>query len=166
MSLDMLVKLYDLAPDPALDRRLAEGGIEIRRALPPELVLINRWIEPRFGAGWVSETTVAMARQPPACFLAVKGGELIGFACYDATARGFFGPTGVDETARGLGAGQGLLLACLTDMRNQGYGYGVIGAAGPQDFYRRCVGAIGIEGSSPGIYRGMLRDAEPTYKEH
>ena len=27
-------------------------------------------------------------------------GELIGFACYDTTKRGFFGPTGVSEVVR------------------------------------------------------------------
>lgn len=165
MSIDMLVKLYDLKPDSGLDARLDAAGIEVRRALPPELVFLQRWIEPRFGAGWVSETTVAMARQPPACFVAIRDGELVGFACYDATARGFFGPTGVDVGSRGQGAGRALLLATLLDMRNQGYGYGVIGGAGPQDFYRRCVGAIPIEGSSPGIYRGMLKEAEPVYAD-
>jgi len=156
MSTDMLVKLYELAPNPELDQRIASHGIMVRRALPPELVTINTWIEPRFGTGWVSETTVAMARQPPSCFIAVKGKTLVGFACYDATARGFFGPTGVDESMRGKGAGHALLLACLLDMRHQGYGYGVIGGAGPVDFYAKAVGAVPIPGSVPGIYAGML----------
>jgi len=162
MSSDMLVKLYDLSPNPELDARLAANGIAIRRALPPELVTINQWIAPRFGTGWVGENTVAMSRQPPSTFVAIKDNALVGFACYDATARGFFGPTGVDESMRGKGAGHGLLLACLLDMRSQGYGYAIIGGAGPMEFYARAVGATAIPGSVPGIYAGMLRAADPN----
>jgi GNAT superfamily N-acetyltransferase len=63
----------------------------------------------------------------------------------------------VDETYRGRGIGKALLLACLHDMWAQGYGYAIIGWAGPVDFYIRAVGAIVIPDSSPGIYRGMLK---------
>jgi ribosomal protein S18 acetylase RimI-like enzyme len=154
--MDLLVKLYALEPRPDLDARLANAGVTVRRALPPELGLVTDWIKERFSVWWASEATVAFSRQPPSCFVAVKDGKLIGFACYDATARGFFGPTGVDEAARGDGVGHALLLASLLDMHAQGYGYGIIGGAGPVDFYVRSVGAIPIEGSVPGIYAGLL----------
>ena len=159
--MDMLVKLYELKADPALDKRIAEQGITIRRVLAPELSALTAWIEPRFGSGWVAEATVATMRQPPTCFIAIRNDELIGFACHDATAKGFFGPTGVDTAARGKGVGHALLLTTLLDMYAQGYAYGVIGGAGPMEFYRRSVGAIPIEGSDPGIYRGMLPLAQP-----
>ena len=159
--MDMLVKLYELKADPALDKRIAEQGITIRRVLAPELSALTAWIEPRFGSGWVAEATVATMRQPPTCFIAIQNDELIGFACHDATAKGFFGPTGVDTAARGKGVGHALLLTTLLDMYAQGYAYGVIGGAGPMEFYRRSVGAIPIEGSDPGIYRGMLPLAQP-----
>ncbi|MBW9052585.1 GNAT family N-acetyltransferase [Rhizobium mesosinicum] len=159
--MDMLVKLYELKADPALDKRIAEQGITIRRVLAPELSALTAWIEPRFGSGWVAEATVATMRQPPTCFIAIQNDELIGFACHDATAKGFFGPTGVDTAARGKGVGHALLLTTLLDMYAQGYAYGVIGGAGPMEFYRRSVGAIPIGGSDPGIYRGMLPLAEP-----
>lgn len=154
--MDMLVKLYDLRLDAELEARIAAHGFEIRPALPPELHVVTRWIASRFGEGWASEATIAMSRQPVSCLLAIAEGKLAGFACYDATARGFFGPTGVDESHRGKGVGQALLLRALLAMRDIGYGYAVIGSAGPMDFYRRTVGAIAIEGSKPGIYRGML----------
>lgn len=159
--MDMLVKLYDLKPDPQIDRRMAEQGVTIRRALPPELSAIGEWIAPRFGKGWVSEMTVALTRSPVSCLIAVQQGRLMGFACYDATMRGFFGPTGVDEAARGKGIGQALLLKTLLCMAEAGYAYAVIGGAGPQSFYKRSVGATPIEGSEPGIYRGMLKSSKP-----
>jgi GNAT superfamily N-acetyltransferase len=159
--MDMLVKLYELKADPELNARIAEQGITIRRVLAPELNALTAWIEPRFGSGWVAEATVATMRQPPTCFIAIQNDELIGFACHEATAKGFFGPTGVDTVARGKGVGQALLLTTLLDMYAQGYAYGVIGGAGPMEFYRRSVGAVPIEGSEPGIYRGMLPLAEP-----
>ena len=154
--MDLLVTLYALEAKPDLDKRLEDADVTVRRALPPELGLVTAWIRKKFDDRWASETTVAFTRQPPSCFLATKAGKLIGFACYDATARGFFGPTGVDEAARGGGVGHALLLASLLDMRSQGYGYGVIGGAGPVDFYVRTVGAVRIEGSVPGIYAGLL----------
>jgi GNAT superfamily N-acetyltransferase len=160
--MDMLVKLYELKRDPALDRRMASQGVVIRRVLAPELPALTAWIEPRFGAGWAAEATVATMRQPTTCFIAIKDAQLIGFACHEATAKGFFGPTGVDQSARGQGVGHALLLETLLDMHAQGYPYGVIGGAGPMEFYRRSVGAIPIEGSVPGIYRGMLPLAHPS----
>jgi len=156
--LDMLVKLYalpDLAPALA---RCAAAGVELRRGLAPEKHLVLAWIGEHFYPNWVSECDVAFARQPLSVFLALRADALIGFACYDSTARGLFGPMGVDATARGGGVGAGLLLACLYDMRAQGYAYGVIGGAGPQDFYARTCGATPIEGSAPGLYRGLLRE--------
>ncbi|EPE95124.1 GNAT family N-acetyltransferase [Rhizobium grahamii] len=159
--MDMLVKLYDLRPDASIDAMMERHGVTLRRLLPPELKTLTDWITPRFGAGWSSEATAAAMRQPPTCFIAIKDGTLIGFACHEATAKGFFGPTGVDTKARGQGVGRALLLTTLLDMSAQGYAYGIIGGAGPMDFYRQSVGAIPIEGSVPGIYRGMLREAEP-----
>ncbi|MFK0331965.1 GNAT family N-acetyltransferase [Rhizobium sp. NPDC090275] len=160
--MDMLVKLYELKRDPALDERMTSQGVTIRRVLVPELPALTSWIEPRFGAGWAAEATAAAMRQPTTCFIAIQAGELIGFACHEATAKGFFGPTGVDQAARGKGVGHALLLETLLDMHAQGYPYGVIGGAGPMDFYRKSVGAIPIEGSDPGIYRGMLSLAHPS----
>ncbi|MBB3962847.1 GNAT family N-acetyltransferase [Rhizobium metallidurans] len=160
--MDMLVKLYELKRDPALDDRMTSQGVTIRRVLVPELPALTSWIEPRFGAGWAAEATAAAMRQPTTCFIAIKAGELLGFACHEATAKGFFGPTGVDQAARGKGIGHALLLETLLDMHAQGYPYGVIGGAGPMDFYRKGVGAIPIEGSDPGIYRGMLSLAHPS----
>lgn len=158
MSADMLVKLYEL-PDlaPAITRQQA-AGITIRHAIPPEKHIVADWVRQVFGRPWASETEIAFSHHPVSCFIAVEAETLIGFACYNATYKGFFGPTGVTEDKRGHGTGAALLLACLHALYAEGFGYGIIGAAGPQDFYARTVGAVAIPDSWPGIYRGMLRE--------
>src|SRR5262245_57172960 len=154
--MDMLVKLYDLPDSRETLSRAAVAGISIRRALPPENHKILDWVRTNFSQEWASEADVAFGRQPLSCFIAVQAKRLLGFACHDATCRNFFGPTGVDASSRGTGIGSALLLACLEDMRHQGFGYAIIGGVGPADFYSKTVGAIPIEGSEPGIYRGLL----------
>jgi hypothetical protein len=44
-------------------------------------------------------------------------------------------------------------------MRYEGYGYAIIGAVGPIEFYQKVVGATVIEDSTPSVYGGMLRQA-------
>lgn len=155
---DLLVKLYTLPEITPTIEALAAQGIVIRRSLAPEKHVVVEWVRQHFSSHWASETDVAYTNHPVSCFVATHEGKLIGFACYDSTARDFFGPTGVDDALRGRGVGKALLLACLHDMRSQGYGYAIIGAAGPVDFYVRSVGAIPIEDSWPGVYRGLLGD--------
>jgi GNAT superfamily N-acetyltransferase len=156
MPTDLLVKLYTL-PDPApVYAAQNTAGINIRRALAPEKHLVVDWVREHFGPGWANETDVAFSNHPPSVFLALEQGQMIGFACHDSVCKNFFGPTGVDETRRGRGTGKALLLACLHAMREAGYGYAIIGAAGPVDFYNRVVGAEVIPDSWPGIYADML----------
>ena len=154
--MDYLVNLTRLAPAPALDARMAEAGVTIRRPLAPEAGLVTDWIAATFGRGWASEMSVALTRQPPSAFIATRAGRLVGFACHEAIARGFFGPTGVEEGARGLGIGHALLLASLFDLKAMGYAYAIIGDVGPSAFYEKTVGAMLIPDSAPGIYAGML----------
>lgn len=155
---DMLVKLYNLPPiEPTLAEQQAQG-ITVRRAIAPEKHVVIPWVEQHFSAGWGSECEVAFAHQPISCYIAQCGNELLGFGCYDVSAKGFFGPTGVAESARGLGIGKALLLICLHNLWMDGYAYGIIGYAGPVDFYRKHVGAIPIEGDNPpSVYKGMLK---------
>jgi predicted N-acetyltransferase YhbS len=158
--MDYLVNLSLLAPDPALDQRVAKAGVTIRRALAPEYELVTDWVRRKFSAGWAGETAVSMMRQPPTCFLATREQKLLGFACHESIARGFFGPTGVDEASRGEGIGHALLLASLLDLKTMGYAYAIIGDVGPSEFYERTVGATQIPNSEPGIYAGLLKSAD------
>ncbi len=153
----MLVKLYTLPPlEPAVSRQ-REAGIDIRRALAPEKHIVVDWMRRHWSPGWTSEVDTSFAGRPIGCFVAVEGEALVGFGCYDTTMRNFFGPTGVLEAYRGRGIGFALLLVCLHAMAADGYGYAIIGAAGPVDFYSKAVGALAIDDSWPGVYRGILR---------
>lgn len=132
-------------------------SVTIRPALPPELHVVIDWVQAHFSKNWASEVAVAFSRQPVACLIAVENGKLLGFACYDTTARGFFGPTGVDPDARGRGLGLALFSAALQTMKTLGHAYAFIGDAGPTDFYVKTAGAVEIPAPDKGIYEGMLR---------
>lgn len=153
---DMLVNLY-AAECRALAEKANGYSVTIRPALPPEMHLVVEWVRAHFSDNWASEVTVAFSRQPIACLIAVDNGKLLGFACYDTTARGFFGPTGVAEDARGRGIGLSLFSDCLQTMKTLGHAYAFIGDAGPADFYKSAVGAIELPARDKGIYEGMLR---------
>lgn len=154
---DLLVKLYDLPEFRETSEELSRHGIEIKRAIAPEKHQVLDWVGAKFSRGWASECDTAFSNAPCSCFVAVKDSKIAGFACYDATARGFFGPIGVDETLRKAGLGKGLLIRTLEAMREAGYGYAVIGWAGPVEFFKKTVGATVIEGSDPGVYKNMLK---------
>ena len=153
---DLLVRLYDL-PVFEAEEKVRAAGIVVRRAKAFERDFILEWIETHFYGPWVSEGAVAMSQQPATLYVAVREGALLGFACYDTSAKGFFGPTGVDEAARGQGIGEALLIATLKGMYEAGYAYAVIGDPGPVAFYQKRLDALEIPKSKPGIYGGMLR---------
>ena len=154
---DLLVRLYDLPPLAPVVEELDRQGIAIRRALATERPQVTQLARAHGSEGWAAECDAAFARMPLACFIAVDGDTLIGFACYEATCRDFFGPELVHPDARGRGVGKALLLAALHAMRAEGYAYAIIGWASSVDFYRKAVGATVIEGSTPGIYAPPLK---------
>jgi GNAT superfamily N-acetyltransferase len=170
---DMLVNLYAtdapfLRPNPALQSARAEP-VTIRRALAPERNLVIDWVAAHFSQGWADEAAVAFASTPTKCLLAQTdnqgaGNRLLGFACFDATALGFFGPLAVDAAERGSGIGAALLKATLSAMREYGYAYAIIGGVGPAEFYTRVAGAALIPDSTPGVYAGLLRP-NPSQKD-
>jgi len=154
--MDMLVKLYDLPDSREIFAALSKDGISVRRAMAPDRHKVLAFVKKEFSEAWASETEVAFSRAPITCFIAARGRDLIGFANHDATCPNFFGPTGVLTNARSKGVGKALLFACLEDMRAAGFAYAIIGGVGPAEFYAKAVGAVAIEGSAPGIYRGLL----------
>ena len=153
---DLLVNLLKL---PLLDAEPARE-FNVRRAQPFELTPVRRFVAENFSQRWADEISVGFARHPISVFIATIDREIAGFAGYECTRRGFFGPTGVVPAAQGKGVGRALLLASLWALREVGYVYAIIGAAGPVRFYQKTVGAIIIPDSEPGIYTDMLKDTE------
>tara|TARA_R110000850_G_scaffold51455_16_gene124981 strand:- start:2864 stop:3343 length:480 start_codon:yes stop_codon:yes gene_type:complete len=155
---DLLVKLYDLPEATAAQERIASSGIQIKRPMAPERNLVVQWVAEHFSVRWSAEVEMAFSGHPVSCFVALdESNHLIGFACYDTTYKGFFGPTGVSESARGIGVGTALLHRSMEAMREAGYAYAIIGYSGADEYYAKAVGAIPIEGSEPGPYRDWIQ---------
>jgi len=154
--IDMLVNLYELPCSRELYASVEHQGIVLRRARAYERHIVADWVGENFSPKWVSEVKVAMSRQPVTCFIATKDKEILGFACVETTAKGFYGPTGVGEAARGTGIGKALLFMSMEALRESGYVYGVIGGVGPREFYEKVCGATEIPNSDPGVYRDIL----------
>lgn len=152
---DMLVKLYELPEDAALAVP-RDPSVRILRAMAPDKLRVVEWVREHSGISAAGECDVCFSHTPVSCFLALRGADILGYACYDATAPDFFGPTRVLDAEQGGGIGRALLLRSLAAMRDEGYGYAVIGGVGPQAFYEKCVHAVLIPDSSPGIYRDFI----------
>ena len=148
---DLLVNLLKL---PAIE---STDAFVLRRAQPFELSAVHQFVATTFSTAWADEVSVGFAHQPISVYVATIERELVGFSAYECTRRGFFGPTGVTQSAQGKGIGKALLLASLWGLREMGYVYAIIGAAGPVRFYQKTVGAIIIPDSEPGIYTDMLK---------
>lgn len=158
---DMLVKLYasELISN---EKELSEEGIFIKKASIIDKNTILNFITDNFPDEpvWANECEYAMFNNPISCHIAIKSGEVIGFSCYDATARGFFGPMGVKEIYRKKGVGRELLIRSLLSMKEIGYAYAIIGwpAGRAIEFYKKTVNAILIEDSPPSksIYKNTI----------
>ena len=101
--MDMLVHLLDLpAEEPGLTA-LAQAGVRIRRAMAPDKLRVVDWVKEHSGPSAAGECDVCFAHTPVSCYLATRGAEILGYACYDATAPDFFGPTRVLDSEQGKG---------------------------------------------------------------
>ena len=154
---DLLVNLLKLPPPELALNELTRPSMLIRRAHSFEISQVRSFVEKNFSVSWADEISVGFANKPVSVYIAISEKEIIGFAAYECTRRAFFGPAGVVEAARGGGIGKALLIACLYGLRELGYVYGIIGHAGPIEFYQKTVGAIVIPDSDPGIYTNLLR---------
>lgn len=133
-------------------------GIKIKQVHPCDMEEVLFFVRENFSEGWVGEARYAMMQDPVKCFIAVENKQVVGFACYDSSAKDFFGPIGVSEKMRGRGVGNALLLRTLHAMKEYGYGYAVIGWVGPAAFYEKAVGARFIEGGTPenSVYQRLI----------
>ena len=154
---DLLVPLYSLPPRDEGAASVRAAGIVLRRPNSFELTPVTAFICAHFSPGWADETAATFSRQPITSVIAISGKTIVGFAAYETTRKAFFGPTGVLPAFRGRGIGKALLIEALWGLHDLGYAYGIIGAAGPVDFYEKSVNAIVIPNSVPGVYANLLR---------
>ena len=150
---DMLVNLYPLPTAPGLEDALRAKGIVIKKALAPDLSKIIAFTVENDHPKWADEIRVCFMNQPASCYIAVKNKEIVGFGCYESTARGFFGPTLVKDSERRQGIGKILLLKCLESLRELGYAYAFIGwpAEDAIHFDQEATGGMMIPGGA-GVY--------------
>lgn len=156
---DMLVKLYELPDYHCPDEHFLSSGIRIIRPMPADQSSIAQWIRQNFGEVWANEFHKSMSNQPCSCYIAIDAQkQILGFACYDAVCRDFFGPIGVSEDHRREHIGQELLLRCLYAMREEGYAYAIIGWVHDDNrpFYHSVCGALPIPDSFPGFFDHSL----------
>ncbi len=128
----------------------------LRPAMSYEKHQLLTWVREHFTDGWASECDVAFSNRPISCHIATQNGVIVGFACYDSTSRGMFGPLGVLESARGRGIGGALLLSSLHAMKAVGYAYAIIGGPASVELYQQVVTVLEIPDSTPGIYTDRL----------
>ena len=105
---DMLVKLYQVQPDFELEKKLKAEGIVIKRAMGLDKTEILDFVRTNFSNGWADECEMGLFND--GCYIAVYQKKVVGFACFDATMKDYFGPTGVLQEMRGKGIGKALLL--------------------------------------------------------
>lgn len=155
--MDLLVNLYDLQCKHDA-KKLADAGVVIRRALSPDKGRIMDFIKTHYDEGWMFESEHALMNTPISCYIALKGREIVGFSCYDATAKGYLGPIGIRPGEKGGGIGQSLMYETLLGMKEAGYGYAVIGwvdeAVG---FYEKTIKMFKIPNSDPAntVYQNL-----------
>jgi len=154
---DLLVNLLKLPPLEPVMLEMNNADIIVRRAQPFEITQALEFVEREFSVAWADEISVGFANKPVSVYIAIADQEIVGFASYECTRRSFFGPTGVVDSMQSRGIGKALLLASLWGLREMGYVYGIIGRAGPVEFYKNAVGAIVIPDSDPGIYTDFLK---------
>ncbi len=155
---DMLVKLYNIPYSHDIEENIFKSGIRIKKALAPDRSRIIAFSRTCAKDDYSDEVQAAFSNNPITCYIATRGKEIMGFACYEATARNFFGPMAVLESKRKKGVGKALLLKALESMRELGYAYAIIGwpANSAVSFYKKCVDAIMIDEKFPGVYKRMI----------
>ena len=87
--IDMLVRLHELPDTREIYDKVEAQGIILRRPRAYERHIVAAFVAEHFSPKWVSETKIAFSRQPITCFIATRDKEILGFACYETTAKRF-----------------------------------------------------------------------------
>jgi GNAT superfamily N-acetyltransferase len=139
MEVILGARSWDTAADEA---RLAEDGVEVRRATEEDRMAFREWLRAVWGPTWEHEALCSYQNDPVSAFLALRGGEIRAFAAYGGTAfENAFGPTGTDEALRGRGIGGVLFRRCMRDLAELSHATCDVNWVGPVAFYAKVAGA-------------------------
>ncbi|MCW3839248.1 GNAT family N-acetyltransferase [Micromonospora yasonensis] len=141
MTADLAAGSPALRSTEAAERRLAEGGVTVRRAEPADLPALAAFARDTFGGAWDGELAGSLGRPDAGAHLAERDGAILGFAAYGSSRPSWFGPMGTAPAAEGSGIGGVLLRRCLRDQAAAGIGAAQIGWVGPVPFYSGAAGA-------------------------
>ena len=61
----------------------------MKRAFAGDKETILRFGQEHFQRNWIYETECSLVQDVSKCFIATENGEVIGFACFDSSAKGF-----------------------------------------------------------------------------
>ena len=158
---DMLVRLLDL-PDISEEEKnlFVMERIVFKRPITAERSIVVDWVGKHFSKNWADEAEAAFSSLPVNCYIAQREQEILGFACFESTAKNFFGPTGVLNKERGKNIGKVLLVKSLMALKEMGYAYAIIGGVGPVSYYEQTVDAKIIDKSEKSIYQNLLKQSK------
>lgn len=141
MAVD-LTRPLPLEPPAARQAALARMGVTVRALTPDDEGPLHEWLQRTWGPNWAFEGMLALRRPRPSGVVAVQHGRIVGFAVFDSTRPGWFGPMGVEPGLQGGGIGVELCAQALQAMAERGYPEAQIAWAGPRCFYARKLGAV------------------------
>lgn len=154
---DMLINLYEVEYKQLYD---LDKNIKIKRVLAPDRRKVIGFVKDNFNENFVDECKAAFSNNPITCFVAVQNHNILGFICYEATAKNFVGPMGVLENQRNKGIGRALMLQCLYSMKEIGYAYAIIGSSSEKNFpfHQKVSNAQIIDAKTIGVYTRMIEN--------
>ncbi|MEW6045608.1 MAG: GNAT family N-acetyltransferase [Bacillota bacterium] len=141
MSVDLTRPIQASGAGPRR-HQLERLGVRVRRLEHTDETAFRAWLEQTWGPNWTYEALLALRRPVPTGFVAEQDGRIVGFAVYDSTRPGWFGPMGVEVAWQGSGVGIELCVQAFEAMAAQGYRAAEIAWAGPRCFYARKLGAV------------------------
>jgi mycothiol synthase len=125
LSMDSSIVLFTVPEKTVeIEKKLKEGGIEIRSYRRNDLVRFMEFLEKTMPSDWVRVERRNLRKiaegefHPEQVVIVTKGNDIIGYCQFEGS---HFGPFGVSDAYQGRGIGTVLLARTLERMRQEGY---------------------------------------------
>lgn len=118
-------------------------NVSIRKVTDDDKNMVREFVLNNFYERWTKTIDYGLTLDDIPIYIALIDNNIVGFAGYNISKqrKGYFGPLGVLRVHRDRGIGQGLLNACLIDMKRLGFKTCIIGNASSIEFYKKACGA-------------------------